>query len=84
MDDILITELSPVDGRKSFYGKAHVRADDDGTETLISYTTDVAKRLPNGNIEKLWNGWSATTGRHIKAFCGMNKAQFDKLPYKGE
>lgn len=80
----MITELSPNDCRKSFYGKAHVRTNDDGTETLISYKTEVARRSPNGEIEKLWNGWSATTGRHIKAFCGMNKAQFDKLPYKGE
>lgn len=63
----MITELSPNDSRKSFYGKARVRTDDDGTETLISYKTEVARRLPNDDIEKLWDGWSATTGRHIKA-----------------
>lgn len=30
--------------------------------------------------ERLWGGWSATTGRHIAAFCGMNKKEFTNLP----
>lgn len=74
-------ELTPTDGRKSFYGKATVIIEDNGTETLISYQTPVAQKDNAGNIRRLWGGWSATTGRHIKAFCGMNKAEFMKLPH---
>lgn len=32
-----------------------------------------------GELVKLWDGWSATTGRHIKAFCGLNKAAYMAL-----
>ena len=79
-----VFELSPTDCRKSFYNKAHVEVADDGTQTLWSYTTKVAKRLPSGEIIRLWDGWSATTGRHINAFCGMNKKEWMALEYKGE
>lgn len=72
-------ELIPTDGRKSFYGKAVVIVEDNGTETLYSYNTPIIKRLVSGELVKLWNGWSATTGRHIKAFCGLNKAGYEKL-----
>ena len=30
-------------------------------------------------LVRLWDGWSATTGRHIKAFCGLNKAAYMAL-----
>lgn len=77
--------LNPCDGRKSFYGKARVRIDDDGSRTLISYTTAVCRINASGKFEKLWNGYSATTMRHINAFCstygidGGGKAWWDKL-----
>lgn len=77
-------ELKPTDGRKSFYGKAVVILEDDGTETLQSYNTPIIKRTPGGDLVKLWDGWTATTGRHIKAFCGMNKAQFTALPFEDQ
>lgn len=32
-----------------------------------------------GELVKLWDGWSATTGRHIAAFCGLNKAAYTSL-----
>lgn len=73
-------ELIPTNGRKSFYGKAIVCVDDSGAETLYSYGTPVVKREPSGAILRLWGGWSATTGNHIKSFCGMNKAEFTALP----
>lgn len=76
-----IYELQPVDGRKSFYGKAIVKIDTAGNETLYSYNTPIIKRLVSGELVKLWSGWSATTGRHIKAFCGLNKADFSALPH---
>lgn len=69
-------ELTPNNGRKSFYGKAIVEVAADGSETLYSYNTPIIKRSSNGDLVKLWNGWTATTGRHIKAFCGLSKAEF--------
>lgn len=72
-------ELIPHDGRKSFYGKAIVEVAQDGTETLYSYNTPIIKRLVSGELVKLWNGWSATTGRHIAAFCGLNKVEYMSL-----
>ena len=75
-------ELIPVDGRKSFYGKAVVEIDNAGNETLLSYGTEIIKRTPGGDLIKLWGGWSATTGRHIRAFCGLNKREFLALPHE--
>ena len=72
-------ELMPNDGRKSFYGKAVVEIDNEGSETLYSYGTPSLTKRTNGEMVKHWNGWSATTGRHIKAFCGLNKAQYTAL-----
>lgn len=72
-------ELRPTDGRKSFYGKAIVTIDEDGTETLSSYNTPIIKRTVSGELVKLWDGWTSTTGRHLKAFCGLNKAQYMSL-----
>lgn len=72
-------ELIPNDDRKSFYGKAVVEVANDGTETLYSYNTAIIKRTAAGELVKLWDGWSATTGRHIKAFCGLNKAAYMAL-----
>ena len=72
-------ELIPTDGRKSFYGKAIVILDDKGEETLYSYNTPIIKRLSSGDLIKLWDGWTLTTGRHIKSFCGLNKAGFLNL-----
>lgn len=74
-----IYELIPNDGRKSFYGKAVVKVADDGSETLYSYNTAIIKRTAAGELVKLWDGWSATTGRHINAFCGLNKAAYMAL-----
>ena len=72
-------ELMPNDGRKSFYGKAIVEIDNEGSETLYSYGMPILTKRTNGEMIKHWDGWSATTGRHIKAFCGLNKAQYTAL-----
>lgn len=74
-----VYELIPADGRKSFYGKATVTIEEDGTETLRSYNTPIIKRTASGDLVKLWDGWTSTTGRHIKAFCGLNKSQYMSL-----
>ena len=74
-----IYELKPTNGQKSFYGKALVKRNDDGTEVLYSYGTPVIKRTADGELVKMWDDWSATTGRHVKAFCGINKAEYMQL-----
>lgn len=74
-----IYELRPIDGRASFYGKARVIIDENSVETLVSYNTPIMRRLPDGKLEKLWDGWTQTTSRHIKAFCGMDKKQYQAL-----
>jgi hypothetical protein len=73
-------ELTPTDGRKSFYGKARVEVDNQCNQTLYSYNTKILTITASGEYMKHWNDWSATTGRHIKAFCGLNKKGFLKLP----
>lgn len=73
-------ELTPTNNQASFYGKAKVVVDDDGTEVLLSYDTPIIRRTAGGELERLWfDGWTATTGRHIKSFCGLNKKQFMEL-----
>ena len=82
MEIVRTYELEPTGRQKSFYGKAHVKVYADGSEVLRSYETDVLKCNPNGTYIRLWDDWSATTGRHIKAFSGMNKKEYDALEYQ--
>ena len=82
MDESFRTELIPNNGRKSFYGKAVVDTLDDGSQVLYSYNTPIIKKYPNGELKRLYDGWSATTGRHIKAFCGLDKKGFLNLEYE--
>ena len=72
-------ELKPVTSQKSFCGKAHVVIEDDGTRILYSYDTAIVKETADG-LFRLWNDWTATTGKHIRAFCGLNKKEFEALP----
>lgn len=74
-----IYELTPADGRKSFYGKALVYRNNKGEEVLYSYNTPIIYRSATGRLIKLWDGWTMTTGRHIKAFCGLNKKEYESL-----
>ena len=61
-------------------GAPRVIIDDKGTEHLLSYNTEIMTRHKNGKFYRVWQGWSNTTGRHIKAFSGLNKAGFYSLP----
>lgn len=63
-------DLCPNDGRKSFYNKAKVTEFDDGRAVLRSYNTDVCE-VRNGVFRRLWSGESATTMRHVNAFCDL-------------
>ena len=75
-------QLVPLAGRKSFYWKAVVVKMCDGCEFLESYGTVIMSRSRDGVLVRHWNdGWTATTGRHINAFCGLNKKGFMALPY---
>lgn len=62
-----ITKLNATT-QKSYYGKALVKECEDGTIILQSYQTDVLK-IENGNLIKLWDGYSVTTMNHINDFC---------------
>ena len=69
-----VGELTPNDGRTSFYGKATIYMDDKGNEYLKSYDTFVAKRTKDGEtyllIDPVEDDWAftATTARHIRSF----------------
>lgn len=78
---IEIYELRPTreQGQESFYDKALVYVDEDGTETLYSYNTPIISRKLNGQLKRLWFKYSQTIGKHIKAFCGLNKQEFESL-----
>ena len=69
--------------QKSFYGKAYFEQYENGEQVLFSYDTPILKRTASGEIFRIWNKWSLTTGKHIKAFCGLDKKQFEKLPFAG-
>jgi hypothetical protein len=77
----MVYELKPNNGRKSFYGKAHVIVNPDGSKTLFSYGTAIATLTNGGEYIRHWEGWSSTTGNHIAAFCGYNKKEYQALPY---
>jgi hypothetical protein len=76
-------ELTPTNGRKSFYHKAIVEVADDGAETLYSYNTPVLRKepQPNGAVHyvRLWDGWSLTTGRHIWAWARIGNHEFEMM-----
>ena len=56
--------------QKSFYGKAKVMHDEEtGIVQLKSYDTIVCMIDNFGKFHKLWNGYSATTMKHVQSFC---------------
>ena len=82
-------DLIPNNGRKSFYGKAKVTVI--GNRAILkSYDTIVCEiNTKSGAFKRYWNGWSATTARHIDAFCttfgksrGLCKGEWLALPVK--
>lgn len=77
-------KLNPVNGAKSFYGKA-VSIEKDGNKYLKSYKTIVCGII-DGQLVRFWDNYSATTQNHINAFLayygiqGINKKQWEALP----
>lgn len=49
---------------------------------FYSYEIPIIKRTKEGKLIRLWNDYSNTTGKHIKAFCGLNKKEFIGLDMK--
>lgn len=92
-DNLIITELVPQDSHVSFYGKARVISNPFVADYLQSYETIVASieqvETEEGYkpvLRRHWDGWSATTGRHIASFCklyglpAISKKEWEKLP----
>lgn len=89
-DNLHIFELSPIDNRKSFYGKAHV-IQNGHTVQLQSYDTIVLEwDEDKKTLTRYWDGYSATTMRHINSFmtyigfpsCGGKRWWDDLTPDK--
>ena len=69
--------------QKSYYNRAKIRYNDDGSATLISYSTEVAAIDKNGAFFRLWAGWSATTQKHINDFRALfNLAPLSKKAWQ--
>lgn len=82
-------ELRPIDGRKSFYGKARVINPGYGYISLVSYDTIVCSLdLDSRRFVRLWDGYSATTMRHVNAFRHayglptLSKSEWLAIPIK--
>ena len=73
---MIIYDLRP----EEFAGKARVILTG-RTKILLSFGIPVA-RQKGKHITRLWNGYSNITGRHVKAFCGLDKTEFLALPCK--
>ena len=69
-------QLSPTNGQKSYYGKAIVELNTQNETVLYSYGTKICAFVPgkrnNTVFVKYWNGYSATTMKHINSFCAQN------------
>ncbi len=85
----MILELRPMNGQKSFYGKATVSQSSNGTEhvyILRSYSTDMLRKhvsMEEVKYFKLSDYWSNTTLRHINSFIyphKLSKKEWDKIP----
>jgi hypothetical protein len=76
-------KLEPRNNQKSFYGKAIVTESD--YISLKSYETIVCY-IHLGEFRRTWNGYSATTMKHINTFIdaygysGGGKAWWENLP----
>lgn len=82
---MIVTEMRPLNRQKSYYGKAKIIFNG-GKTVLQSYNTMVCEIDGNGKFKKLWDGYSATTQKHIINFCKMygvpcgGKSWWESLP----
>jgi len=71
--------LKPKGTQKSFGGKAIVKEYENGDKILFSYLTPVLKQTKDGKLIKLWEGYSATTGKHVESFAGITGSYFKNM-----
>jgi hypothetical protein len=57
---------------------------ENGDKVLLSYLTPVLKQTKKGKLIRLWDGYSATTGKHVKAFAGISGKQFKNMSIQEE
>lgn len=78
----MLIELKPDEHskQKSFNGKALI---DTNSNTLLSYLTPIMRKVGENRYIRLCNDacLTNTTLKHIKAFSGLSKAEFIKLPH---
>lgn len=85
MEKMIITELTPVNGRKSFNHKAKLLHNPKKSAYYLqSYDTTVAGFV-GGKVRRYYDGMSNTTRTHLAAFfdaCGvkMTTKEFYALP----
>jgi hypothetical protein len=86
---LTVDDLNGGNVQKSFYGKARIATYENGrtfNTYLISYNTAVAMIDSAGRFIRLWNGYSATTAKHIARFMdryglrGIGKAEWLNMP----
>lgn len=70
-------DLQPVDGRKSFYGKAVIDHYDNGFRVLWSYNTPIMGMDEYGIMTRFWDGWSATD-----EFLALPLEEYSSLVYE--
>ena len=89
---MVIVEIRPADGRKSFYGKAKMVQHDEYW-AVISCGKEVAliRKTEEGMVEvvRLWMGYSHTAMRHINSAMSMLgasrylcKKEWESIAYK--
>lgn len=61
---------------RGFNGRAHVIETKTGYKLLQSYETIVMVIAPNGKCYRTWSDWSATTAKHLAAFCDLYGVDF--------
>ena len=70
INPVKVYELAAT-SQKSYYGKAKVIEDENGEIYLQSYYTLVCYINKNGDIKRLWPGYSVTTMKHINDFLDL-------------
>lgn len=90
MENYKCYDLPCYDSRRSFYGKARVLEDRDGSRMLQSYSTNICTISAAGTLSKLDPVATVTTRRHIRSFfahCGYaypGNCAWDALPLHRE
>lgn len=68
-----------IERKRLNYMSAYIKYYDDGSQILQSYNTDVVKRTPDGQYIRLWDSWSSSTNKQVRAYCGY---RFRSLPFE--